>query len=54
MTSDQEQALADGVQALKLVKELSARVDKLEGTPAAPVEEPVAAPPVAMDVAPEQ
>ena len=53
MTSDQEQALADGVQALKLVKELSARVDKFEGK-----EEPkpleITPEPVHTDVAPEQ
>lgn len=53
MTSDQEQALADGVKALKSVEALEKRVAALEGTPVAKVEE-VAAPPVQTDVAPPQ
>ena len=53
ITSDQEQTLTNSNEALKLVKELSVRVDKLEGK-----EEPkpleVAPDPVHTDVAPEQ
>lgn len=53
MTTDQELALANGTEALKLVKELTARVDKLEGKPE-PVAIEVAPEPTPSDVAPAQ
>jgi len=54
MTSDQEQSLANGNEALKLVKELSARVDKLEGKEEPKPLEVAPEPAPATDVAPEQ
>jgi hypothetical protein len=54
MTTDQEEALAKGVQALKLVEELSKRVDKLEGKPEPVALEVTPEPAPASDVAPAQ
>lgn len=56
MTTDQEQALADGTEALKLAKELVKRVEALENPSAVPAEKPVEVTPepTPSEVAPAQ